>query len=141
MNGLHQDLLAAIVPKLSMLISNGTSMDTTLYSQSRVLQAWCDLLSFSRWLRLDGPIPLFGKRLVMKIVPETNAWSVATDVDPQLPDFCAGTLATLLEEFHLCSQPDRLAHLDVAVATYMSFCRIPGSNGECCSSFSAKSNL
>lgn len=141
MNGFYKNLLTAMVPKLSVLVSNDTPIDATLYSQSRTLDAWCDLLSFGRWLHLCESVPLFGKRLVRKIVPVISAHPAAIGINTKLPEFCAGNLAILLEEWHLCPESDRLAHLDIVVATYVSFGQIPGSSGRCSSLFFAMSNL
>jgi hypothetical protein len=131
MKSLHEVLFATIGPRMSILVSEGVTVNDML-SQSDVLRVWSNVLSFGRWLRIEGSVPPFGKRLAAKIVSaNANASLLASPiVDLQLEELCSGTLAILLDEFHNCSESSRMSHLDAVIATYVSLCRISGSNGE-----------
>lgn len=129
MKVLHKDLLAAIAPRINSISENAPA-GAILYAHSFTLRAWCNILSFGRWLHLDSFAPLLGKLLMTKIVSMVNTPSASADIELQLAELCTGTLAILLEECHLCSQRDRLPHLDLVVAAYVSFCRIRRFSGE-----------
>jgi hypothetical protein len=111
---------------MSILVSDDNSINDVL-DQSIALRVWCNMLSVGRWLQTEDSAPPFGKRLVAKIISENPPSHV---VDHQLEEFCSGSLAILLDEFHRCAQSSRLSHLDVVIATYVSFCRISEFNGK-----------
>ena len=128
MKSLHDVLFTAISSRMSMLVSEDTSIDHML-GQSNALQIWCHVLSFGRWLHTDTAPP-FGRRLATKVVSANDALSASSTDNLQLEKLWSGTLAILLEELHPCPESSRLSHLDVVVATYVCLCRISESTGK-----------
>ena len=127
-------LFTVTASRMSLLVSENTSINDAL-AKGNALLVWCKVLSFRRWLHMEDPIPLFGKPLVAKILSANDPFPSPSAVH-QSEDVCSGTLAILLDEFQYCAISRRSSHLDVVVATYLSFCRIFEFNGE-----SATSNI
>jgi hypothetical protein len=129
MKSLYEALFTAIGPRMLVLVSEDSSI-IDMFGQSEVLRVWCDVLSFGRWLQTEDSAPHFGRRLVAKIVSANHPLMASSVIDPQSEKLCSRTLAILLDEFHQCPESSRLSHLDVVVATYLSFCRIIEPSGK-----------
>lgn len=131
MKNLQNVLLTTIGPWMVQFLVETTSSDDIL-REIRTIHIWRTLLNFNRWIRKPIPVPLIGRLMIAKIIPTIKSLPLSdnTLVQP-LEELCAETLAILLEEFYRCTDEDRLLHLDVVVATYVSFCQSPQSNGRC----------
>jgi hypothetical protein len=129
MKSLHGTLFSTIDPRMSMIVSEDIPLDHIL-GQSDILQVWCHVISFGRWLHAEGSPSPFGKRLIAKIASANHSLVASSTDHLQLEKLCSGSLAILLEEMHHYPESSRLSHLDVVIATYVYLGRISDSNGK-----------
>jgi hypothetical protein len=69
-----------------------------------------------------------GERLARKIVSFHS--SATGSIDPPLENTCASVLSILLEEYHTHSELNRLTHLEIFIAAWVSLSNICDKNCE-----------
>ncbi|CAL1696498.1 unnamed protein product [Somion occarium] len=114
LRNLWEHVFSLILSRMSALVSQETK-ETDLLSAGPVLNLWCRLLIFRRWLTIEGfSIPMFGQELARKFL------SLKSDAAQDSSALPHSILAIALEELHTGKQHGE--QLQFVVAIYLAFC-------------------
>ncbi|KAG6837114.1 hypothetical protein H0H93_014420 [Arthromyces matolae] len=113
MKHLYQVLSATIRPLISALESNMASIEE-IRAHTHLLELWHCLLCFCKWLgQTENTQMRVGAQLFLRL----SSWGGDA---PERDNMLVAVLEILLEEFSFCPDTDRLANLDLIMATYSS---------------------
>ncbi|KAJ7169665.1 Urb2/Npa2 family-domain-containing protein [Mycena filopes] len=119
-----QDEIAHLQRRLSAALACRAEDMAAILGSEELMNLWVHGLSLGRWLKISGDqLPLHGRQLCAYAVS-------ARPSEDQLVRARIGAFAILAEELHWTLDGGRLAHLEMILATYVSFTRLIGSHDQ-----------
>jgi hypothetical protein len=133
---LHVAQLSALEPQMRAIASAEFSVEQ-LSSNARVIDAWAIMIAFQRWLNADDDIiktstPKVSVLLARKVMMFQRQRKDSPFRIP-LAEYCSSILSVATEEMRISPVPERQAHLETLLASYIGLCNCCDRPGECSS--------
>uniref|UniRef100_A0A8H7Y6I5 Nucleolar 27S pre-rRNA processing Urb2/Npa2 C-terminal domain-containing protein n=1 Tax=Psilocybe cubensis TaxID=181762 RepID=A0A8H7Y6I5_PSICU len=122
---IHSQLSSTLIPRITHLDDKNISTES-IKIYSNLVSGWYSVLGLGKWLAPSGhtvqPEPTMGEKITSNVVK--YAKQDIGNRNGELDGLCSNTFAVLLQELGSRPLAEHAGHLDVVLATYISFCNI-----------------
>ncbi|KAJ7783538.1 Urb2/Npa2 family-domain-containing protein [Mycena maculata] len=121
-----QDEIFNLQRRLSAALANHVQEMDILFANEELMDLWLHTLSLGRWAKLDNRMAFLGRKLC--------SWASNPSAAPPNADGLDGNriaaFAILAEELRSIPDRDRLSHLSIILAIYVSLGQLASANGQ-----------